>query len=237
MAENSHIEWTTHTFNPWSLLSVYGLMARQAKRQAITYIKPQFWVIGPRFDMMRPKNTAPVITAMLADKLVAGEHVVTPPLVFRGEALAAPLRQQAIFVRVTGGAAPDLARPSEARADLGALFGCSRDTLKRGWFALAGFAHRCLCFLGVPVVFECRHAPFVALRGFDPGAVEALCGKAVMPALVPRKGCAGILPLLADDTTLLPALRLGKVIAESETRFLRGDFERPLFGLCHCVQP
>jgi hypothetical protein len=75
--QNSKIEWTDHT-----LAVVQLVVALLTKRNAVRDGISQFWIIGPRPDVMGIQVAASIVTAFLASKVIAGEHIETPTLIF-----------------------------------------------------------------------------------------------------------------------------------------------------------
>lgn len=101
MAENSHIEWTTHTFNPW-LRRVLFPVTRLAKRDAIRHLEPQFGEISKALDVVSVEIAPASVAALLAGEGIAQEHVVAPSLIVAAEPLIASLGQLAVLEAVAG---------------------------------------------------------------------------------------------------------------------------------------
>lgn len=130
MAENSKIEWTTHTFNPcvsdrWLWVSPEASLVRKgmapyAKGDSVPHIKAQFGIFGERSAVVRVEIAALLVPTVRASESVSGIDLVSPALKLARMAKAAPLHAFAIDVpwRISA------TRRSLARyfADLGACF-------------------------------------------------------------------------------------------------------------------
>jgi len=98
MAEDSKIEWTDHTFNPWRLtswmrmilastfsnwnrLEVNSFVAVPTQREAVRYFKPKGRVISERLDVMGLEVASLSVTAVLAGITVPNINVVSPSLI------------------------------------------------------------------------------------------------------------------------------------------------------------
>lgn len=105
MGENSKIEWTDHTFNPWRLagrhrvflssafrhwdrLQVQSFMAILAERETVGYIVSKIRMIGERLDVVSLEVASPGITAMPTSKLVSRVYGFSPLLVLNGATVA-----------------------------------------------------------------------------------------------------------------------------------------------------
>ena len=156
MGRDSKIEWTHHTFNPWSRLAVLQFVARLAERNAVRDVESQFGVFGKGLDVMGVEIPAASIAAPLAGKVVTAEHIEAPSLVLHREALVTALRQLTVFVRVAFlTAGRSLTRGG---AYLPSCFDGMRNTQALGWLTHPCLRHLLFGFVGVAHPLERGHS-------------------------------------------------------------------------------
>lgn len=116
MGQNSKIEWTTHTFNPWSgTLLVFATVSKTIRLKMdfivagitecnpIRHVKPQFWMGREWLNVMRSNILG--ATTFLTGKLVARDHIEPPPFV-RGRKSLTPTASQISILEGVAGFAP-----------------------------------------------------------------------------------------------------------------------------------
>lgn len=103
MAENSKIEWTTHTSRCGLRVSpqfgdVREVVTADAKRDAIPSVESEFGVCGEVPDVVSVKIATSVVTAMRARKPVATEDIIAPALQLGGRPQASAFNSLAINI-------------------------------------------------------------------------------------------------------------------------------------------
>jgi len=232
MADNSKIEWTTHTFNPWSF-RVFLVVASLTQGNAIRYIKSKLGMISERFDVMSSQVAAAIVSTLLTSKLITHKNIEAPALVITAEALIAPFGKLAVFVAVTGFALQYLLGCTQGATNLSSF-------LKRAWLpfswiglAFACFAHFTPRIWRMLLAFECRDAPLGTNPLFYVTALKTSGIPPIMAGSVLSKVESNILPLPAARTPLLAVFDFGKKLIKRNSGFLRCNFQCTIFGLCH----
>lgn len=208
MAENSKIEWTTHTFNSWrrsvrqslrrrpevKVEAVNSAVTRGAQSHPIPHVKPEIRIGREWPDVMRMQVAPAVVPAQAAAELVAPIHVIAPPHEIARVPQPKPLGR--LTVNVARGVWASRCCFPQPLADLGARLQSSGDALFRAWMPFACHTHFCSRLGRVRPALECGSPAFRADPHLDVSARTAPSGPAVEPRSV-RAERGAIQPFLA----------------------------------------
>lgn len=252
MATNSKIEWTDHTSMPrsrscknlrmWMFLSpalgdrnwlqVPSLMARLAKRYAISHIKTAVDVLREAFNVVSLQVAAACIAAVLAHKAVASEYSQPPVGVLDASARIFISLVFSVSVGVMILSAWGVLPPVFSQLQANGL--ASRHTPERAGASVFGLAHLLLCFFSMFVAEKCRYTALGRFLLFNSCAIMTPRAKAVAAASIYIES-RHRLPITAIPAPFFTATKPQHVFVNSHSDPVDENLDCASSGLCHCV--
>lgn len=234
MAENSKIEWTTHTSLTWrpKLKSklMNGNMARLAQGHTIPCFSAQFREFSKWPDVVGLKVSTAIISAHHAAEFVTQFNVICPLLDFLCQAKSTAL--VASPVNVSGRILTAMCNEANRVADLGANLDGQNRSLRWALLAFASIGHARLCRIGMRLSQKGGRPSFGANSFRHSPARDALGGLSIIARSVFGKPI-NRLPLAAFgaffQTGLSQLLKFGK----ANSGFLGRNFQRTFGSLSH----
>lgn len=213
-------------------LEVLQFVARVAERDAVVNGEAEFRVSCERHDMVSAQIAALRITASLTRETVAGEHGVSPRLVFwQTSIVEGALRRAVLVVRVVFTSLPS-GRRELSRTNIRSFGRGARDAFLLALAPRQRRANLRSGLLGVNLTLEGGNAPLGGFTRLHSSTRRARGGTSIAARGVYAEKFDGE-PFLTLRAVLLPRVTFRTKFFFRNTDTLRGSLYRTVFSLRH----